>query len=394
MSSLKFWCALNRAPQLGNKGFSQLLAAFGSPDAFFAADTQTIRAALPNVAEKTWRQWLAMAEDEAVQADLDWLAAADNRHILTWQDSAYPPLLKQIPDPPPLLFVLGEAELLSMVQLGVVGSRQSTQGGEDTCRQICAQVSAAGIVITSGMALGIDGTAHQAALAAGGKTIAVVGTGLDRVYPARHRDLAHQIATQGAIVSEFPIGVGVRQHHFPQRNRIISGLSAGVLVVEAGLQSGSLITARHAAEQGREVFAIPNSIHNPLSRGCHALIKQGAKLTESAEDILEELLPLAQAAWQLAERQPQAVAISPTDTEQNAAVHGENATLAQSLKVNADNPAEAQLLAAMGYDPVRVEQLLERTDLTISEISAMLLMLELDGRVQALPGGRYQRLKS
>ena len=384
--SLKAWCALLRAPQLGNKGFSRLLAAFGSPDAFFAASAASICQHLPSVKETHWRAWQEMLSHPDVQKDIDWLHAADNRHIITLHDEGYPPLLKEIADPPPLLFVLGNAEVLSMVQLGVVGSRQSTPGGEAVCGHICEQVSAAGIVITSGLALGIDGAAHQAALHAGGQTIAVVGTGLDRVYPARHRDLAHQIAAQGAIVSEFPIGVGVRQHHFPQRNRIISGLSAGVLVVEASVQSGSLITARHAAEQGREVFAIPGAIQNPLSRGCHALIRQGAKLTETAQDSLEELLPLAKANWQLLHKTaPQADGL-----EVQAAQSPQN----QATNPQAADEGQSALLQAMGYEPVRADDLLARTELTISKISAMLLMLELDGEVQALPGGRYQRLKS
>lgn len=375
--SLRAWCALLRAPMLGNKGFSQLLATFGSPDAFFAASAQALRTTFAHLDEKQWQTWHSMLDNPEVNLDIDWLNGGENRHIITFFDERYPPLLKEIPDPPMLLFVLGDVDLLSMVQLGVVGSRQSTVGGEETCRQICSQVSAAGIVITSGMALGIDGAAHQAALNAGGKTIAVVGTGLDRVYPAKHHDLAHAIATYGAIVSEFPIGVGVRQHHFPQRNRIISGLSAGVLVVEATVKSGSLITARHAAEQGREVFAIPGSIHNPLSRGCHALIRQGAKLTESAEDILEELLPLVQANWQLLQ-----------NTDSKTEKQTKNQTIAQQY----EQDEQALLLAAMGYDPIRADDLLARTKLTISEISAMLLLLELDGKIQALPGGRYQRL--
>ena len=226
------------------------------------------------------------------------------------------------------------------------------------------------MTVTSGLALGIDGAAHEGALS-GGNTIAVVGTGLDRVYPARHRDLAHRVAAHGAIVSEYPIGTGVRAGNFPRRNRIISGLSLGVLVVEASAQSGSLITARLAAEQGREVFAIPGSIHNPLVKGCHRLIREGAKLIETAQDVLEELYPLARANLELQQKQP------------------ENAPEAT---VAAADTSEERLLQAMGYDPCRVDDLVPRLELTSAEISAMLIILELDGRVAALPGGMFQRV--
>jgi len=215
------------------------------------------------------------------------------RHILTLHDPAYPALLKEIADPPPLLFVRGDPAVLSRPQLGIVGSRNPTPGGRSLAEDFARSLSRCGLVVTSGMALGIDAAGHRGALRGGGTTLAVAGTGPDRIYPARHRDLARAIVEQGAIISEFAPGTPALPSNFPRRNRIISGLSLGVLVVEAACRSGSLITARLAAEQGREVFALPGSIHNPLARGCHHLIRQGAKLVEDIEDIVEELGPLA-----------------------------------------------------------------------------------------------------
>lgn len=364
---LRAWCALLRAPGVGNKTYHTLLEAFGSPEAFFHAPAAEVRKRLPNLAADKISQWQAMADSTAVDADLDWLAQGDRRHIIPLHDPAYPPLLRQIADAPPLLYVHGDARLLTSTQIAIVGSRNATEPARRTCQQFAHAFAQAGITVTSGLALGIDGAAHEGALQGGGNTIAVVGTGLDRVYPARHHDLAHRISAQGAIVSTFPIGTGVRPGNFPSRNRIISGLSLGVLVVEASAQSGSLITAHLAAEQGREVFAIPGSIHNPLAKGCHRLIKEGAKLVESAQDILEELYPLARANLEMQAENPPPAA------------------------TNADDDAHP-LLAAMGFDPCRVDDLVARLQLTPAEISAMLIMYELDGRIAALPGGMFQRL--
>lgn len=355
--------------------------------AFFEASDGQIRTAFPNLDEKKWQAWRAAINDSGIQDDLAWVSSAANRYLIPIDDPRYPPLLRQIADPPVLLFVLGNAELLQLPQLGVVGSRQSTPGGGQICTELCRPISQSGIIITSGMALGIDGAAHRAALDAGGKTIAVVGTGLDRVYPARHLDLAHAIAATGAIVSEFPIGTGVRGHHFPRRNRIISGLSLGVLVVEASVKSGSLITARQAGEQGREVFAVPGSIFSPLSKGCHTLIRQGAKLTETAEDILEELLPLAHASAELINEKP-AVRQASEKPQLTLSAHEQK----KPETTTEHSTQEQRLLQSMGFDPCRADDLVERTDLTIEQISAMLLMLVLDGAVQELPGGRYQRI--
>lgn len=364
---LRAWCALLRAPGVGSKTYHTLLEAFGSPEAFFHAPTADIRKRLPNLSADKIVAWQAMLNDPAVNADLDWLQQGDGRHIIPLHHSAYPPLLRETDDAPPLLFVHGDAALLATTQIAIVGSRNATEPARRTCHSFAQDFAQAGITVTSGLALGIDGAAHEGALRGGGKTIAVVGTGLDRVYPARHHDLAHRISAQGAIVSEYPIGTGVRAGNFPRRNRIISGLALGVLVVEASAQSGSLITARLAADQGREVFAIPGSIHNPLAKGCHRLIKDGAKLIETAQDVLEELYPLARA---------------------NLEMQIQSAPPAAATTDNDSHP----LLEAMGFDPCRVDDLVARLDLTPAEISAMLIIFELDGRVAALPGGMFQRL--
>ena len=289
------------------------------------------------------------------------------RHeLLVWSDNRYPERLRAIPDPPLLLFVNGDAALLSTPQLAVVGSRNPTPAGVDNAAAFAAVLAQVGLTITSGLALGIDAAAHRGALSVAGGTVAIAGTGLDRVYPARHRALAHEIAEHGVLVSEFPLGAPPKREHFPQRNRLISGLSLGVLVVEAAIQSGSLITARLAGEQGREVFAIPGSIHSPLARGCHSLIRQGAKLVETAQDILEEL------AQQLRD-------IAPLSR-----------TTAATCEVVSDNSTH-ELLAAMAYDPVDIDTLAQRSGLTIGMISSMLLQMELRGLVAACPGGKYLR---
>lgn len=299
------------------------------------------------------------------QDTLLWLAQP--RHeILVWSDPRYPERLRAIPDPPILLFINGDTSLLSTPQLAVVGSRNPTPTGVETAGAFAAVLAQVGLTITSGLALGIDAAAHRGALSVSGRTVAVAGTGLDRVYPARHRALAHEIAASGVLVSEFPLGAPPKREHFPQRNRLISGLSLGVLVVEAAIQSGSLITARLAGEQGREVFAIPGSIHSPLARGCHALIRQGAKLVETAQDILEELGP------------------------QLGDIACMTHTTTATRDVDVDHSTH-ELLAAMAYDPVDIDTLAQRCGLTIGMISSMLLQMELRGLVAACPGGKYLR---
>ncbi|PIE82644.1 MAG: DNA-protecting protein DprA [Cardiobacteriales bacterium] len=368
---LNAWCSLWRAPGVGVKTFYQLVAAFGSPQAFFGASNRELAANLANVSVKKCQVW--QAAQGSGQQDLAWLHQGKNRAIITLDSSLYPDLLKEIADPPPILFAHGDVSLLQQPQIAIVGSRNATAPGLNNCREFAKALSAQGLGITSGMALGIDAAAHEAALTVGGKTVAVVATGLDRVYPSSNRQLAYEIADKGLIVSELPIGTGVRSGHFPRRNRLISGLSIGVLVVEASVKSGSLITARMAAEQGREVFAIPGSIHHPLAKGCHYLIKQGAKLVETAQDIIEEL--------------------NVTDCSDCEKPRIDD--LSQTIPASAEHndPACRVLLDIMGYDPRHIDELVGQSELTSGEISAMLLMLELDGWVESLAGGMFQRVK-
>jgi len=315
---------------------------------------------------------------ERVDACMAWLAG-DDHHLVPCSDSYYPPLLRRIPDAPLALFVNGGREWLLRPQVAIVGSRNATPGGLETARGFAADLCAAGFVVSSGLALGVDGAAHTAALEAGGATIAVAGTGPDRVYPARHRGLAHRIVDNGAVVTHFAPGAGPRAGHFPARNRVLSGMSLGVVVVEAGTRSGSLITARHAGDQGREVFAVPGSIHNPLARGCHRLIRQGARLVESANEIVDELGPLvAELAGELR---------GLLDAPAAVAGAGELGTEPR----RDDDPEVARLLEALGHDPVSVDDLIARTNLTTQAVSSMLLELELQGRVASLGGGRYSR---
>lgn len=316
--------------------------------------------------------------DSATRA---WLGRRD-AHLLTPADARYPALLREIPNPPPRLFVRGNVDTLTLPQLAIVGSRSATPMGVETAHNFAAHLAARGFCITSGLAEGIDAAAHRGALAVRGRTIAVCGTGPDIVYPRQHAALAEEIiAGGGAIVSEFAPGTQVFRGNFPRRNRLISGLAVGTLVVEASLRSGALITARHAMEQGHEVFAIPGSIHNPVARGCHHLIRNGAKLVETAADIVGELGGLL-ASLRLDEA---ASGAEPTlnplagDAERTAGAAAENA---------ADY---ARLLASMAWDPVDVDTLVARSGLTIGEVSSMLLLLEMRGSVRSLTGGRYQR---
>jgi len=312
---------------------------------------------------------LRQPDQAAIDRDLEWSSAAGNL-IMTCHDPDYPALLLQIPDPPPLLYIHGDASLLSQPQLAMVGSRNPTASGRQTATDFARHLSAAGLIITSGLALGIDAASHQGALDAGTPTIAVMGTGLDRVYPARNRELAREIARHGALVSEFPVGTPPRAENFPRRNRIISGLSLGTLIVEAALRSGSLISARYALEQGREVFAIPGSIHNPLARGCHHLIRQGAKLVETAMDVIDELGALAGAC---------------------VAVTGEHDR--ETVQPPELGPEYSQLLDYIGFESTSVDMLVEKAGLTPAEVSSMLLQLEMSGYVASSPGGIYNRLK-
>ncbi|OGS98695.1 MAG: DNA protecting protein DprA [Gallionellales bacterium RIFCSPLOWO2_12_FULL_59_22] len=357
-ASLKAWLALSLTRGLGGESARRLLKEFGAPEAVFAASASSLRAIVkPGVAAEIGK---GMDED-ALAATLAWLED-DNNCIVTLADSDYPQALLNIPDPPLLLYVKGRRDPLNHPALAVVGSRNATPQGTGNAEAFARSLSNAGLCIVSGMAHGIDAAAHRGALQGLSGSIAVVGTGLDKVYPAANRDLAHALAAQGALISEFPLGTPPLAANFPRRNRIISGMSMGCLVVEASLQSGSLITARLALEQGRDVFAIPGSIHAPQSKGCHALLKQGAKLVETAQDILEELGGLAAA------------------------------TTAAPWPDPATQGAGSALLEQLGFDPVDLDTLGTRCGLTVSQLSAMLLALELEGRVSALPGGLYQRI--
>lgn len=355
---LHYWLALLHLPGVGPVRLHELLARHGSPRQLFEQGGRD--AAL----EAELREALRAPAWDAVEHDLSW--AGDGRTIITRDDPRYPPLLAQVHDAPPLLYVHGNVDALVQPQLAMVGSRNPTPLGEETAQQFARVLAGAGLTITSGLALGIDGAAHRGALAARGQTIAVFGTGPDRIYPARHRDLAHAIVDGGgALVSEYPPGTPPLPGHFPRRNRIISGLSLGTLVVEAALRSGSLLTARSAAEQGREVFAIPGSIHNPLARGCHRLIRDGAKLVETAQDVLEELAP-----------------------QLRAVLAQESAPLVSEFNFDADY---RRLLDCLDFAPTAVDILVERSGLTADAVSSMLLLLELEGYVASATGGGYAR---
>jgi DNA processing protein len=299
-----------------------------------------------------------------IDYDLDWLEQQNNG-VLTFNDTNYPLQLKEIADPPPILFVRGNPALLSLPQIAIVGSRNPSALGKETAFSFARTLSLYGFVITSGLALGIDGASHRGALNAKGYTVAVAGTGLDRVYPARHKELATEIVNTGVMISEFPPGTTAKANHFPRRNRIISGLCQGLLVVEAAKQSGSLITARMALEQNREVFAIPGSIHNPLARGCNALIREGAKLVETTQDILEELNQY----YQQDEELLPLITQSTLDLEQQT------------------------LLNRVMFSPTSIDHLVENTGESVEAISSMLLILELQGYLEATTGGCYIRIK-
>jgi len=371
------WLGLILADGLGPQRIAALEDRFDSPLDWHGASDRELREA--GLSERMIRS-LRRPDERRLEACVQWLEGTDH-HLVTHADSCYPPLLRRIPDAPPALFVLGRPETLVHPQIAIVGSRNATPGGLDHARSFAATLARSGFVITSGLATGVDGTAHRGCLDAGGRTLAVTGTGLDQVYPARHRELARSIAGSGALVSQFPPGVGPLPGNFPARNRIISGMSLGVLVVEAGVKSGSLITARLASEQGREVFAIPGSVHNPLSRGCHRLIRDGARLVETADEVVAELAPLArELAGELEHlMSPQATDFVRGLEEPRRTPHID------------DDPDYLQLLDAIGFDPTPVDAIIERSQLTPAAVSSMLLMLELDGRVSAHAGGRYSR---
>lgn len=351
------WLRLTLVPGVGGESQRKLLKAFGLPEAIFAAG----RSALGDVVgDRTARLLLDTDNRAAVDRALAW-ANGTNQHLVCLADPEYPQALLQIPDPPTLLYVRGRLSLLNQPALAVVGSRNPTPQGRGNAERFAAAFAEAGLSVVSGLALGIDAAAHRGALNATGNTIAFIGTGIDRIYPAANQQLAFDIAARGAIASEFPLATPPAAANFPRRNRLISGISRGVLVVEATTESGSLITARLAAEQGREVFAIPGSIHSPQSRGCHRLIKQGAKLAEAIADVIEEI------GW----------ASAPTGRPASATAGASEA---------------GSLLLAMGFDPCSLDELTQRSGLTADAVSVILLHMELDGQVACLPGGHYQRI--
>lgn len=373
-----FWLGLSFIDGLGGQTLCQLLREFGSPTHIYqATTTQLCKIVSSNIA----REITNGVDFTKIQPTLNWLQE-DGNHLITLADTAYPQLLLEITNPPPILYAKGHLHWLNHASIAMVGSRSSTPQGEKNAEDFATNLANFGLCVVSGLALGIDGASHRGALKATAEnsagTIAVVGTGLDIVYPARHLDLAHKIVQKGLIISEFPLGTPSKAQNFPRRNRIISGLSLGCLVVEANVQSGSLITAKLAAEQGREVFAIPGSIHSPVAKGCHLLIKQGAKLVESTQDIIDELsidgMALSDAiiskkteSWLLSEttnNSPNYKPISETDS----------------------------LILAMGHEPIAMDTLIRLTKLTTEKLSAMLMMLELEGKVATVSGGHYQRI--
>lgn len=359
------WLVLNRAPGIGPAHFHQLLAAYSTPAAILARP----RAELAGLGLATATlDYLARPDWGGVEADLRWLEAPQH-HLITCSDPAYPRLLRETAAAPPLLFVHGEPRTLASLQVAIVGSRSPTASGLRSAYELAGGLAVYGLTVTSGMALGIDAAGHRGALEAGGSTVAVLGTGPDRVYPARHRGLAEQIVEHGALVSEFVPGTSPAAHHFPRRNRVISALSLGTLVVEAAVRSGSLITARHAMEQNREVFAVPGSIHNPLARGCHRLLRDGAKLVETVDDIVVELGALA-------------AALVPGGTSPHCESGNELAGL---------DAEQRRLMAALGYEATSVDQLVERSGLTAEQVSSILLTLELRGHVAPGPAGSFSR---
>ncbi len=376
MTKLPAWLIALRAPGLGRSKVLDWLDA-GKPIEELVKESRSGMRALGFAGESI--EALRNPDGEALARDQDWLAG-ENRQLVTWDHDLYPPLLRRIADPPIALFVEGEAASLWHPQIAVVGSRNPTAGGLDHAQAFAAELCQQGFAIASGLASGIDSAAHRAALDTGGLTVAVTGTGPDLVYPASSARLAAEISQSGVLVSEFPTGVRARRSHFPSRNRIISGLSMGVLVIEAGLQSGSLITARLAGEQGREVFALPGSLHNPMVRGCHRLIKQGARLVESVQDIVDEVAPMAQElAGELRIRLADPAPHPSPDPQVEAP---------DSL---VDDPEYQRLWQAIGFDPVSIESLVEKCNLEVREVSSMLLMLELRGLVEKQPGGRVSR---
>ncbi|MFP3563823.1 DNA-processing protein DprA [Paraburkholderia sp. SIMBA_030] len=379
---LAAWLRLSLAPGLKPAALRLLLSAFGLPEAIFDQSPEVLAGI---AGEAAARAVLAPANPEfeaQLAAVIAWRDQHGN-HLVALDDPAYPPTLLTMPDPPPLLYIKGRLELLHTRAIAVVGSRSATPQGAEDAERFARELSAAGVTIVSGLALGIDGAAHRGGLEGPGGTVAVIGTGADLVYPSAHHALARQIAVEGAIVSEWPLGTPARAANFPQRNRLIAGLVSGVLIVEATMRSGSLITARLANEMGRDIFALPGSVHAPLSRGCHRMIKQGAKLVETPDEVLEELGFAKPSAAASARASP-----VPRDGE----VRADSAPAAASAAAAPAITAEGQrLLAALGHAPSTLEILATRTEMEGAALQNTLLQLELAGQLTVLPGGRFMR---
>ena len=368
------WLTAIRAPGLAGRSLIDALETAGGIGALLSSDDA--RLSQLGLKRET-RAALHKPDESQLDMDLAWLSAPGHQ-LLTWDSDSYPALLRRIPSPPAALFVEGDPGVLWRPQIAVIGSRNPTLGGLEHARAFSAEFCRLGMTVTSGLASGIDSAAHDAALAAGGLTIAVTGTGLDTVYPASSRKVAERISSRGALVSEFPIGFPPRRAHFPSRNRIISGLSLGVLVIEAGLNSGTLITARQAAEQGRDVFALPGSLHNPMVKGCHRLIREGARLVETVGDVMTELAPLASELARELRSQLDAGEIE---------VAG---TTSEPLDL-LDDPDYRKLWSALEFDPRSVDELVQLSALPVQSVSSMLLMLELRDLVKPHSSGRYSR---
>jgi DNA processing protein len=385
------WIELALTPHIGSETFLRLLNHFGSAQAVLSANIAEIKPFLIRTqASKYWRS------DEAIQAAeaaLIWEQSHTNARLLLLADSDYPALLTEGLTPPPLLFVRGNSQYLHQPALAIVGSRHATPQAMRIARDFAKALAHKGITVISGMANGIDTAAHQGALLGIGTTIAVWGTGIDRVYPARNKTLAAQIAAHGCIISEFPLGTRSLARNFPRRNRLIAALSRGTLVIEAATKSGSLITARLASEMGREVMAIPGSIDNPLSKGCHALIKQGARLVENLEDILQEC-PLLLQKSHLQSYSSQPAQQVPLTGIPPSSINNTEDLSSVSASVSELNPMEQQVLAALGYGVVHPDTLVTALGMAATDVYAHLVVLELGGWITALPGGCYQRIKS
>lgn len=394
MADLTPWLELVHTRGLGPKLLRKLLAGFGSVDAITSASDSKL--ASIGLSRKVIDAMKNVDQDR-IAADINWAQDGDDRYIITLDSALYPPLLKEIADPPIVLYVRGDPEVLQTPQLAVVGSRKPGPGAQTNAQRIASEIASFGITITSGLALGVDAIAHRAALDAEGFTIAVTATGLDRVYPASHQSLAQDIAASGAIISEFPIGTNPLPAYFPRRNRIISGLSYGSLVVEAALKSGTLTTAAHATEQSREVFAIPGNIENPQARGSHALLKDGATLVETSADILRQLAPVIPKTLDFAEN-PDAAPVpaneTRTDPAPKIAVFGAPSTKVKNPAANASDDQQSAVLTAIEYQPLSLDELVETTGIDIVAVTNLTLELELTGLIESVAGGRYQKMSS